>query len=596
MARDPKAEVEITANSRGLAAKLREARGAFTRFGSELKKNVFGKDLIDKGFWGKAGAELVGNLGARGASSFGSVMAEQARAMIDYNNALVRLQINGNASAAQIADIDAKIRHASDATGKSRAEIVAAARQYVALTGDIQGASGAIEAWTRVAQASDSSVGDVASTAQALRDNLKIKPEEMEEAFDVLIGQGKQGAVEMSELKSQLATVTPLMAQFAGGTGIKGLRDLGAAVQVVRKGFGGTEETITGVQSLMTALIKNAGRFQKAGVHVMNVDPKTGVKTLKSFREIIDAISDSKLMRDPTKLEKAFGRVEAYRAFLQLRDNKDMLDQLADSTAYAGTTQRDLAKYTEQAGGRLEIAMQKAKNAIADAFTPERIEKFVHLIEELVPKLGKVADFVGDIGDVLGGLEGVGEKLRGVFGGGVNAADALGHNANLDEWLLAAANAKSPHDADRARQMVEGMVGHKMSDTEFANRVATARRDRADEAAFDRTKNEIMGDERDDKSTKQSIWRAVLASYSSNLGEQQAGDLYLKNSGINRDILVRQRLQETGAAIAQNNPQLIRAIEALADAINKQPVNVKVGANTVAQASKEAPLHRSRGG
>ena len=60
MARDPKAEVEITAHSRNLAAKLREARSKFASFGSALKKEVFGPLAEDgkKGFWGKGGAQM----------------------------------------------------------------------------------------------------------------------------------------------------------------------------------------------------------------------------------------------------------------------------------------------------------------------------------------------------------------------------------------------------------------------------------------------------------------------------------------------------------------------------------------------------------
>jgi hypothetical protein len=65
---NPKAEIQITAESRTLGAKLRDARAQLGKFGGELKKEVFGKKLVEKGFLGEAGAHMVGGLGASAAS------------------------------------------------------------------------------------------------------------------------------------------------------------------------------------------------------------------------------------------------------------------------------------------------------------------------------------------------------------------------------------------------------------------------------------------------------------------------------------------------------------------------------------------------
>jgi len=411
---NPKAEVEVTAESRTLGAKLREIKAKFATFGGELKKNVFGKDLVEKGFFSKAGATMVGNLGSSAASAVGGFYADQATAAFQYGDALKRLQITAGKTNEEMAGVDAAVRQASDATGISRAQVLGAARQYVALTGDLDGATKSIDTWARVAQASESSISDVASTAQALRDNLKIKPEEMQAAFGTLIVQGKEGAVELKDLAGQLAQISPLMAQFGGGTGVAGLRDLGAATQVVRKGFGSAEETVTGMQSVMVALIKNAPKFAAAHVKVFDVDKNTGTKSLRGFREIIDAIGDSKLMKDPTKLEKAFGRVEAYRAFLQLNANKEMLDELVDKSRDASVINRDLGDYLSSTAGRTKLAWERAKNEIMDAVTPERIETFT---SAAVHAAGGLAGMATALSAVLGVAESAGTGLAIMIGG-----------------------------------------------------------------------------------------------------------------------------------------------------------------------------------
>jgi TP901 family phage tail tape measure protein len=553
MARDPKAEIEISAHSRTLGARLREARAKFGNFGAEVKK-----ELLSGSFFGKSAAEAAGTLGANAFGKVGGFLADQAKDAYAYQDALNRLQIAANGTPEQIAAMDVAIRSASDATGIGKAQTLAAARQYVALTGDLDGATKSIGTWARVAQASDSSISDVASTAQALRDNLKLDPSQMQAAFDVIIGQGKSGAVEMSELRNQLAVVSPLMAQFGGGASLQGLADLGATVQIVRKGFGGTEETITGVQSLMTALIKNAKQLHRAGVDVYDKDPKTGALHLKSFRAEIDAILGSQLMKDPTKLEKAFGRVEAYRAFLQLKDNRAEFDRLADAAQYAGTTQRDLAAYTESATGRVKIAMEQAKNKIAEAFTPERIETFANAIVALTRGVAGLIDALGALGSSMDPI-GTAQKMLGQELVERNAGLTFeGKQAKAQEYMR---KAQSLDADDRNREAYEYAAGElsKQSDRWRGDGSASLDANRASKAiaAFSLRANPVV----------------------------QAVDQSLANinraGGIGSDSIALKILDELKKLNANTA---------------KQPVHVNVDGNRLVDAHRNASNHARRPG
>lgn len=396
MAREPKAEVEISAHSRGLAAKLREARAKFANFGGELKKHVFGKELIEKGFWGKAGAQMVGNLGANVLGAVGGALFDQGKQIFEFEKGLTRLGIAAGKSPEFMRAFANSVRQTSSEVGISANEVLGAARAYVALTGDMDGAAAATRTWARVAQATDSNVADVARTAAALKQNLKIDPRDMEAAFSALATQGKMGAIELRDLAGQLANIAPQWARFKGGTGVGGLKEMGAALQVIKQGFGGdASETVTGLQSMLTAIVKNSHKFK--GVKIFEKDPVTGAKVMRNVLDIVRDIGNSKLAKDPKKLADAFGRVEASRAFEQLSQNKQLLDELIAKSGDTQVIQRDLERYMLSPAGKLERAFEQLKNKIAEAATPERIEAFTEAVIKLADALSAVVGFISDM-------------------------------------------------------------------------------------------------------------------------------------------------------------------------------------------------------
>lgn len=578
MATNPKAEVEISAHSRGLQGKLREARSKFGKFGAELKSQVFGKDLVGEkgGFWGKGGAQLVGNLGSSAVQTAGGFLADIGKNVLDFNDGLTRLQITANKTPEEMADFARVIRQASDATGISKESILGAASGYVALTGDMQTATRETLIWAKAAQATNSTVQDMAGLAAALSQQMGIGPQQLEEAFSAVAAQGKAGAIELKDLAGLMSQIAPQWAMFKDGKGMGGLRELGAALQVVKRGFGGdAAETVTGLQSLLTALVKNSSKFQKAGIKVFDKDPKTGVKSMRSVLDIVEAIGTSKLMKDPTKLEKAFGRVEAYRAFLQLTQNKQALDDLITSSKDAGLIERDLATYMTSDAGRLKSSWEEMKNAIADAFTPERIQAFVAAIESLAQKVGPIVDSIAKVGDLLGAFYGAGQSIRSIFD----------TNANQNPFVEEVHSDRSIQDYRRA-QHLEPSAGEK---EKFARHLA-------DKVAYDKSVDEIMGSEVGEKTTPASIQRAVLAKYASlsmpgGLGSNVAGDKYLNAAKIPEGAQQEIYAKAFGESLA--NTFVAKLVVALRDG-DKKSIEVKVDGSKIVDAHRKAAVHATR--
>lgn len=344
---------------------------------------------------GKVGSKLLG-VAAGGAAAAIGIAGVAAAATFDdvmkLEKGLTRYQIATDATDSQMAAFRTQLSENARATGMNRQELLDGAAAYVALTGDSQGAAAGMALFAKVSNATGASMADVSATAAAMKDNLQIDPKDFEAAFAALHVQGKAGAVELRELATELAGVAPSFAKFKGGGGTAGLAEMGAALQVVRKGFGSTSEAATGFRSLLVAVQRNAKKFQAAGVRIYDKDPKTGKKTLRDFSDIVDAISNSKLAKDPTLLTKAFGADEAKRAYDQLSVNRSLLDELIQKSQDKNAIDRDAATYLASPAARVSKAWEAAKQKLAEVFTPERIAAFAAALESVVGTMATMID------------------------------------------------------------------------------------------------------------------------------------------------------------------------------------------------------------
>jgi TP901 family phage tail tape measure protein len=377
------AMISLGLDSRGLDAGERE-----------VKRKLLG--MVDVRGLGKkiALGNIVGNAVTAGFGKLTDVVSSVAGETLDFERNLTRLQIAGQRTAGGMAAMRARIFEVSKATSVSRNELLAGAAAYVRATGDINGAEVALETFGKVAIASGASMEDIASTAAALQQNLKINPKDFKPAFDILITQGKEGAIELNELATLMAGIAPSFAAFKGGTGLEGMKQLGAALQTAKGSFGTAAETVTGLRNFVGSISKNARKFGKHGIRIVEKD-KNGVDRLRDMRSIIMDIGNSKLAKSDGLLREVFGGQEEYRFFQAMfRDIGKYDDLMSKWGASIGTVDRDSADYLASTAGKLETAMNAAKLAIVDAFTPERIQAFVNALGKVAEKFAQIVGFV----------------------------------------------------------------------------------------------------------------------------------------------------------------------------------------------------------
>lgn len=409
------AYIELSIKQGALETGLRAARKRLMGFASSTGKAAMG------GLKG-IGSALGTGFGIQGAG----MISDMVGGVVDLERALTRLQINGSMTEGQMAKFRATLMDVSKATGVGRDKITEAASAYVAATGDAQGATEAMGLFADVNKATGASMADIASTAAALRTNLKIDPKDFRGAFDVLATQGKMGAVEIANLATELSNVAPMFARFGGGTGAAGLAQMGAVLQTMRKDFGSVEETATGFKAIMSQLMRNSGDLKKVGVNVFATDPKTKKKTVRNFLDIADEIgkkvNSGKL--GPEKLIALLGEQKAVNALLAVIEKRGEVQDLATKAANSNAIAKDAMTYTESSAGKIDAAWNSIKTSIAEALTPERIAN-------LSTALVRGADLFAALMDKVSGLAGA---LSDLFPGYDKAADK--QQADMKSFLL----------------------------------------------------------------------------------------------------------------------------------------------------------------
>lgn len=353
-------------------------------------------------------------------------LALATKSVLEFEQRLSRLQVASHSTAEEMVALKRAIFEAAKSRGVDASKILGGVEKFVALTGRVDIAAKSMDTFAMVASATGADIEDIAVAAAALSTNFGITGDQMKYAFGVLAVQGKAGAVELKDMAGIMAGLTPMFGTF-GAKGTHALDELGASLQIVRSGFGSAEEAATGLQSLMSAYVKEQKQLKKLGVNVFSTGPD-GQKKLRDFADItFDLISKSK--GNPAVLQKVLGRVEAYKAILPLMDKgRAGLDELIKMGAGgAAELDRDFATMAQTPATK--IAQAKAE---IQAVLNESLVKILPVIAAAMEKIAKAVGFIADHPmeslAILGGLKlggrlgALGSALGGPMAGGAAGA------------------------------------------------------------------------------------------------------------------------------------------------------------------------------
>ena len=119
----------------------------------------------------------------------------------------------------------------------------------------------------KAATATRASVDDLGNVFVALKNNLNVGAQDTEAALNMLAYAGKQGQFELKEMAKWMPNLAPMM-QAMGVTGTEAVAELGAALQVARKGAGSSDEAANNLRNFLSKVTApdTLKDFEKAGI------------------------------------------------------------------------------------------------------------------------------------------------------------------------------------------------------------------------------------------------------------------------------------------------------------------------------------------
>lgn len=436
----------ITADPKGLDAALANAGRRTRRGGQQI-----GRELaisVKRGFGSVT--DLIGLGGVAGVLAAG-------KQVFDFQKRLVRLRQSSRESVGTMQRLEKQLFAVGRARGIDPTELLGGAEKYTELTGDLMGFVDQLDALGKVGTAGAGSLDELAAIAANASMSMGVASEDMAQMFDVLVSQGQRGSVELKEMARELPSLIAMHRNF-GKTGVDAMAEMGAMIQMGKKGFGTGSEAATGYMALMGQITKKAAQLKKFKVNVFDAK---GNKRAAS--DILHDLAASKLGRGgkmESQLIKVLGSKEAVLFFNAFKaEGQKVFQDLSDKQKALGTVDA-AAKIWDDSPAKKMAAAQARMSEFFNENMKNHIEKIAVALDKVAAALeivaknwqlvvaavlaGKGIDLLGDMaslgGGGGGGRRGKGGRSKG--GGGASAwekakAAALSFGAGyaIGEWI-----------------------------------------------------------------------------------------------------------------------------------------------------------------
>ena len=283
---------------------------------AKLKKNEKGLKTL-----GRVGGQALGKLN-QGIGKVNGTLAGMGLTMglgaavkkvADMDAAMTRLGTQANVSAQRMDALKKRIFETATAPDiqVDPGQIISAIDQIIERTGDMEFVEQnlmLIGSAIQAVGADGSAIGGLVAEFQ----KMGLSSDEVAEALGTLAKQGKNGAFTLENLASLGPRVISAYTA-TGRNGTEALREMGAALQVIRTATGSSEQAATAFEAVMRSLTdkKKQDSLKKMGVHVRN-----SANQFKPINELMAEIVE-KAEGSPEKLSTIFD-AEAMRAFFSV--------------------------------------------------------------------------------------------------------------------------------------------------------------------------------------------------------------------------------------------------------------------------------------
>jgi TP901 family phage tail tape measure protein len=282
----------------------------------------------------------------------------------------------------------------------------------------------------KTATATRASMDDLGAVAVSLRDSLGVTESGFEGALNMLAYAGKRGQFELADMAKWLPQLAP-MYDAMGVSGAEAVAEIGAALQVARKGAGSNDEAANNFKNFLSKLFapETLKSFADAGIDIkqsMMSLRSQGFTPMQAMLETItlylgkkgpEAASAFTKAREAAlaRLNEAYKLGELFtdmqvmsfiRPAIANRDEMADIQRGAEAAASEGGLDADFA-------ARMEVATEKAKrfrgelNLLGIGVGTALLPALGSLLDVVTPVLSAVTDWVSAHPNLVAGVVGV---------------------------------------------------------------------------------------------------------------------------------------------------------------------------------------------
>lgn len=291
----------------------------------------------------RAAGPLAGVLSVYGA---GAGLNAANRAFAQNERAMTRIAVTADASRAAQQASWTELQRLADETAQPVDKVREGLDALVASGRTLPEAMAFLPAVAKTAQASGSEVSDIAKTADSVGESFKLAGADMQAAFDIMAAGGKAGKFELKDMARYLPSLGPA-ASAIGFEGKKGLSDLVAMLQVMRKGSGTAEEAVASMNNILNKMESDetTKKFKELGVDSEAAFKKARAEG-KNLVEVFEQLMNKALKGDRSRIGELIQDQEFRRgaqALMMFKGEWQDLSRTMQATS-AGTVATDLAR------------------------------------------------------------------------------------------------------------------------------------------------------------------------------------------------------------------------------------------------------------
>lgn len=379
---------DLAGEQRRLAEALNKSTGAFDRQMDKMRRLetmqnriATARERMDKALARSASLSLVGGAAMQTGRRILENVSGVANRAGDRQSGFTEFQNLTGASDERIVALRGELSELRDVTKLSVQDMLDGLSVLVGKGMELEDALAVLPATGRSAKATKTELDQMANSGFALFDNLKVAPEEMRQAFDIMAMAGKAGGFELTAMSRKFPEVTA-GARALKMEGLDATAALAAALQVAMKSAGSEDQAATNMANFFGKITApdTVKKFKKFGVdveHEMRTALERGVDPMEhmlvKIKEMTggDAFKMGELFADKQVLDFLRAMVPNLEEYRRIKREALGADGVIDA---------DLARLME------DFKEQKGQlgESIGELFTlpPEVLESFTKLLKK----------------------------------------------------------------------------------------------------------------------------------------------------------------------------------------------------------------------